>query len=78
MKASTHGAQQGFVLFTYGHQAAQALNLINGLECDSFAYTIHKGDTAAFPCRGRCGVRVSRWTHAPRKVNGVRLCFLVK
>eukprot|EP00892_Ulva_mutabilis_P003480 jgi/Ulvmu1/1503/UM011_0233.1 len=29
---SGHGAQQGFVLFTYGSQAHQALSLLNGLD----------------------------------------------
>jgi hypothetical protein len=32
MKSSAHGAQQGFVLFTFGQQATAALQTINGIE----------------------------------------------
>lgn len=33
MKASTHGAPQGFVLFQYGHNAMHACTCFNGCEC---------------------------------------------
>lgn len=32
MKSSTHGGQQGFVLFTFGQQASAALQTVNGIE----------------------------------------------
>lgn len=33
MKSSAHGAQQGFVLFTFGQQASVAMQMVNGIEC---------------------------------------------